>query len=102
MPPATPKYIEYAMPSARELDLIGDSVCCHMIGTEVKQNLFHFVLSLSGVTMQTTCIVKVLELHNFHFWMHWLGSSNFISKQNKAVKGILEACSYNIVNKRCD
>ena len=67
VPPATPKYIEYTMPSAGELDLIGNSVCCHMIGTEVKQNLFHFVLSLSDVTMQTKCIVKVLELHNFHF-----------------------------------
>ena len=67
MTPATPKNIEHAVPSTGELDLIGDSVCCHVIGTEVKQNLFHFVLSLSDVAAETKCIFKVLELYNFHF-----------------------------------
>lgn len=63
------------MPSTRELDLIGDSVCCHMIGTEVKRNLFHFVLSLFDVTVKTKCIFKVLELYNFHCGIHISGSS---------------------------
>lgn len=50
------------MPSTTELDLIGNSVCCHMIGTEVKRNLFHFILSLFDITTKTKCVFKVLEL----------------------------------------